>query len=40
MFNYSEFNKNCEIITKRFKERGYLENLVNEQVDEVTSMKR
>ena len=36
----SKFNKNCDIITKRFKERGYLENLVNEQVDKVKNMKR
>ena len=36
----SEFNKNCDIITKRFKERGYPENLVNEQVDKVKNMKR
>ena len=36
----SEFNKNCDIITKRFKERGYLENLVNKQVDKVKNMKR
>ena len=36
----SEFNKNCDIIRKRFKERGYTENLVNEQVDKVKNMKR
>ena len=36
----SEFNKNCDIITKRFKERGYLKNWVNEQVDKVKNMKR
>ena len=36
----SKFNKNCDIITKRFKERGYLENLVNEQVDKVKNMKK
>ena len=29
----SEFSKNCDIITKRFKQRGYPENLVNEKVD-------
>ena len=33
----SEFNKNCDVITKRFKERGYPENLVNEQVDKLTT---
>ena len=36
----SEFNKNCDIITKRFKERGYPENLVNEQADKAKNMKR
>ena len=36
----SEFNKNCDIITKRFKERGYPENLVNKQVDKVKNIKR
>ena len=36
----SEFNKNCDIITKRFKKRGYPENLVNEQVDKVKNIKR
>ena len=36
----SKFNKNFDIITKRFKERGYPENLVNEQVDKVKNMKR
>ena len=36
----SEFNKNWEIITKRFRERGYPENLVNEQVDKVKNIKR
>ena len=36
----SEFNKNCDIIIKRFEERGYPENLVNEQVDKVKNMKR
>ena len=36
----SEFNKNCDIITKRFKERGCLKNLVNEQVDKVKNIKR
>ena len=36
----SEFNKNCDIITRRFKERGYPKNLVNEQVDKVKNMKR
>ena len=29
----SEFSKNCDIITKRFKQRGYPENLINEKVD-------
>ena len=28
------------MITKRFKERGYPENLVNEQVDKEKNMKR
>ena len=36
----SEFKKNCDIIAKRFKERGYPENLVNEEVDKVENMKR
>ena len=36
----SEFNKNCAIFTKRFKERGYLQKLINEQVDEVKNTKR
>ena len=36
----SEFNKNCDIITKRFKERGYPRNFVNEQVGKVKNMKR
>ena len=36
----SEFNKNCDIITKRFKERGYPDNLANEQVDKLKNMKR
>ena len=36
----SEFNKNWEIITKRFSETGYPENLVNEQVDKVKNIKR
>ena len=36
----SEFNKNCEIIAKRFKERGYPENSVNEQVGNVKNIKR
>ena len=36
----SEFNKNCEIITKRFKEWSYLDNLVNEQVDKVKNLKK
>ena len=35
----AEFNKNCNIITKRFKERGYPDNLLNEQVDIVKNMK-
>ena len=36
----SEFNKNYEIIAKRFKERDYVENSVNEQVDKVKNRKR
>ena len=36
----SLFNINCEIITKRFKERGYAENMVNKQVDKVKNFKR
>ena len=36
----SEFNKNCEIITKKIKERGYPENLVNEQVDKMKNLKK
>ena len=36
----SDFSKNFDIITKRLKERGYLKNLVNEQVDKVKNMKR
>ena len=36
----SEFNKNFEIITKRFKEGGYPKKVVNEQVDKVKKMKR
>ena len=36
----SEFNKNFEIITKKFKERGYPQNLVNEQVNKLKIMKR
>ena len=36
----SELNKNCDIITKRFRERGYPENLINKQVDKVKNMKR
>ena len=36
----SEFNKNSDVITKRFKERGYPENLVNEQVYKVKNIKR
>ena len=36
----SELNKNCDIITKRFKERRYPENLINKQVDKVKNMKR
>ena len=36
----SEFNKNCEIITKRFKGRGYPENSVNEQVGKMNNIKR
>ena len=39
MFSYL-FNKNCDIITKRFKVRDYPENLVNEQVDKVKNIKR
>ena len=35
-----EFNKNCDIIKKRFKERGYPENLVIKQVDKLTNIKR
>ena len=35
-----EFNKNCDIITQRFKERRYLENLINEHGDEVKNLKR
>ena len=35
----SEFNKNCDIITKRLKERGCPKNLVNDQVDEVKIME-
>ena len=36
----SEFNKNCQIITERFKERGYPENLINQQVDKVKNIKK
>ena len=36
----TEFNKNCDIITKKVRERGYPKNLVNEQVDKVKNMKR
>ena len=36
----SEFNRNCDIITKRFKEKRYPENLVNEQVDKVKNIRR
>ena len=36
----SEFNKICDIITKRFKKRVYSENLVNEKVDKMKNMKR
>ena len=36
----SEFDKNYEIIAKRFKERDYPENSVNEQVDKVKNRKR
>ena len=35
-----EFNKNRNIITQRNKEKGYPENLVNEQVDKLKNMKR
>ena len=36
----TEFNKNCDIITKKVRERGYPKNLVNEQVHKVKNMKR
>ena len=36
----SEFNKTCDIITKRSKERGYPEDLVKKQVGKVKNMKR
>ena len=36
----SEFNKIFDIITKRFKERGYCENLQVEQVVKVKNMKK
>ena len=35
----SEFDRNRDIITKKFKEWGYSENLVHEQVDKVKNMK-
>ena len=38
--NTSEFNKNCDIITKRFKERGYCEILINEPIGKLKNMKR
>ena len=41
MFNYLWIKKkNCDIITKRFKERGYPENLTKEQVNKVKNMKK
>ena len=36
----SKFNKNCDIISKRFKERGCPEDLINEQVDKMKNMNR
>ena len=40
MFNYLRIQQNCDIITRRFKEREYPENLVNEQVHKVKNMKK
>ena len=36
----SEFMKNCDIIRKRFKERGCSEKLINEHIDKVKNNER
>ena len=36
----SEFKKNCDIIRKRFKERGCSEKLINEHIDKVKNNER
>ena len=36
----TEFSKNCDIIAKIFKERGYSQKLINEKIGKLKNMER